>query len=244
MKENIILIHGYRGSPAGLGEIKNILEKAEYKVYSPDIPPFGDSSPLKSYDRDAYAEFIADYIKTNKIKKPVLVGHSMGSLVAAATAEKYPELLNDKLIFLAPISTTPPRPIAILNPLVATLPRGVVDVTTTAFNMVPNGLETTKKTMRLTREASKNFTSKNDVKLAGDFSIKNAIPSFNFKKYTLFLAGEKDHLIPRKRTEALADELSHKMKTKTAFIPGTGHLLNYERPEETASEIIKFLEVV
>ena len=198
MKENLILIHGYRGSPAGLGEIKHALEKAEYKVYSPDIPPFGNSSPLESYTRDAYADFIADYIKTNKIEKPVLIGHSMGSLVAAATAEKYPELLNDQLIFLAPISTKPPRPIAVLNPLATALPRGVVDITTTAFNMVPNGLETTKKTMRLTREASKNFTSKNDVKLAGDFSIKNAIPSFNFNKHTLFLAGEKDHLISRK----------------------------------------------
>ena len=244
MKASLILIHGYRGSPAGLGEIKDALEKAEYKVYSPDIPPFGDSSPLKSYDRETYADFIADYIKNNKLEKPVLIGHSMGSLVAAATAEKYPELLNDKIIFLAPISTTPPRPIAILNPLVTTLPRGVVDITTTAFNMVPNGLETTKKTMRLTREASKNFTSKNDVKLAGEFSIANAISSFNFKKNVLFLAGARDHLISRKRTQALSDIIRQKMKTKAVFIPGTGHLLNYERPVETANEIIKFLEVV
>ena len=242
MKQNLVLIHGYRGSPAGLGEISDALEKAGYKVYSPSIPPFGDSAALSSYNRDSYAEFIADYIKKNKILKPVLIGHSMGSLVASATAEKYPGLLNEKLIFLAPISTKPPRPIAVLNPLVTALPRGVVDVTTTAFNMVPNGLETTKKTMRLTREASKKYTSKNDVKLAGEFSIGNSIPSFDFKKTTLFLAGEHDHLISRKHTEALAAKLGKKMETTTVFIPGTGHLLNYEKPKETAAEIIKFLE--
>ena len=244
MKENIILIHGYRGSPAGLNEISEVLKKSGYNVYLPDIPPFGNSSPLSVYTKDSYADFIADYISQNKISKPILIGHSMGSLIAAATAEKYPDLLNEKLVFLAPISTKPPRPIAILNPLATALPRGVVDVTTTAFNMVPNGLEITKKTMRLTREASKNYTSKKDVKLAGEFSIANAIPSFNFKKNVLFLAGARDHLISRKRTQALSDILSQKMKTKTVFIPGTGHLLNYERPIEAANEIIKFLEVV
>ena len=242
MSKNLVLIHGYRGSPAGLAEIGEVLKKVGFNVFSPDIPPFGNSKPLKSYTRNSYADYIANYIEENKILKPILIGHSMGSLVAAATAEKYPGLLGDKIIFLAPISTKPPRPIAILNPLVTTLPRGFVDVTTTAFNMVPNGLETTKKTMRLTRESSKNFTSKNDVKLAGIFSIENALPEFKFNKNTLFLAGEKDHLISRKYTQNLADKLSKKMPTKTTFIPGTGHLLNYEKPEETAEEIIKFIE--
>lgn len=242
MTQNIILIHGYRGSPAGLSEIGKELEKSGYKVYIPSIPPFANSKPLEVYTKDSYADFIASYIKENQIEKPVLIGHSMGSLIAAAVAEKYPELLSEKIIFLAPISTKPPRPIAVLNPLATAFPRSVVDVTTTAFNMVPNGLKTTKKTMRLTREASKQFTSKKDVKLAGIFSINHAISSFNFKKHALFLAGAKDHLIAKKRTEALARKLGEKMPVSTAFIPGTGHLLNYEKPLETAAKISKFLE--
>ena len=238
MKEDVILIHGYRGSPAGLAEIGKVLESAGHRVFIPSIPPFANSKPLEDYTKDSYADFISAYINKNQIKNPVLIGHSMGSLIAAATAEKYPEKLSEKLVFLAPISTKPPRPIAILNPLATAFPRSVVDVTTTAFNMVPNGLKTAKKTMRLTREASKQFVSKKDVNLAGIFSINHSISSFNFNKNALFLAGAKDHLISRKRTEALAKELGQ----KTAFIPGTGHLLNYEKPKETAKEIIKFLE--
>lgn len=238
MKEDVILIHGYRGSPAGLAEIGKVLESAGHRVFIPSIPPFANSKPLEDYTKDSYADFISDYIDENQIKNPVLIGHSMGSLIAAATAEKYPEKLGEKLVFLAPISTKPPRPIAVLNPLATAFPRSVVDVTTTAFNMVPNGLKTAKKTMRLTREASKQFVSKKDVNLAGIFSINHSISSFNFNKNALFLAGAKDHLISRKRTEALARELGQ----KTAFIPGTGHLLNYEKPKETAKEIIKFLE--
>lgn len=241
MSKNIILIHGYRGNPSGLAEIGEKLKKAGFTVYLPSIPPFGDSKSLKSYTKNTYANFIAKYIEENHIKNPILIGHSMGSLVAAATAEKYPDLLGEKLIFLAPISVKPPRPIAALNPLATAFPRGIVDVTTTAFNMVPNGLKTTKKTMRLTREASKQFTNKSDVKAAGVFSIDHAISDFDFKKDTLFLAGARDHLISRKHTEALAKTLSDKMPAKTVFIPGTGHLLNYEKPSETATAIIKFL---
>lgn len=244
MKPDIILLHGYRGGPSGLKEISIDLEKAGYKTHLPSVPPFGDSSPLKSYDRDNYADFVADFIKKNNLQKPIIIGHSMGSMVAAATAEKYPDLINDKLIFLSPISNTPPRPIAALNPLITVLPHGFVDVTTTAYNMIPNGLETAKKTMRLTREVSKKYTTIDDVKLAGEFSIKNAVPSFNFKKNVLFIAGKHDHLISPKHTKALAEKLGKKMKSKAIFIPGTGHLLNYEKPHETASEIIKFLEVV
>ena len=244
MKKDIILLHGYRGGPAGLREISNILEKAGYRTHLPSVPPFGDSSPLKTYDRDSYADFVAHFIKDNDLRKPIIIGHSMGSMVAAATAEKYPELIDDRLIFLSPISNKPPRPIAILNPLVTVLPHGFVDITTTAYNIIPNGLETAKKTLRLTREVSKKYTTKEDVKLAGDFSIKNAIPTFRFKKNVLFIAGAHDHLISKKHTRALVKNLSKTMPARAVFIPGTGHLLNYERPVETANEIIKFLEVV
>lgn len=242
MKENIIMLHGYRGGPAGLMEISGILEKAGYRTFLPSVPPFGTSSPLKSYDRDSYADFVANFIKQNNLKKPIIIGHSMGSMVAAATAEKYPDLINEKLIFLSPISAKPPRPIAVLNPLITVLPHGFVDVTTTAYNMIPNGLETAKKTMRLTREVSKKYTTREDVKLAGEFSINNAIPTFNFKKNALFIAGVHDHLVSKKHTKSLVEKLGKKMPAKAVFIPGTGHLLNYEKPKEVASEIIKFLE--
>ncbi len=240
--KDIILVHGYRGSPAGLAEIGEHLKAAGFNVHIPDIPPFGNSMPMESYTANSYADFLANFIRENRLEAPILIGHSMGSLIVSATAEKYPELLAEKLVLMAPISTKPPRPIAILSPLVTALPRGIVDVTTTAFTMVPNGLKTTKKTMKLTRTSSKNFTSKNDVKLAGDFSTTHAISDFNFQKNVLFLAGAHDHLISRKNTTTLSAEFSERMPVKTVFIPGTGHLLNYEKPAETAKEIIKFIE--
>lgn len=64
MKEDVILIHGYRGSPAGLAEIGKVLESAGHRVFIPSIPPFANSKPLEDYTKDSYADFISAYIKS------------------------------------------------------------------------------------------------------------------------------------------------------------------------------------
>lgn len=242
MKPEILLIHGFRGNPSGLAEIGAHLTYQGYKVSNPSIPPFGESKALERYDKAEYADFIANYIKENGLKKPILVGHSMGSLVASATAEKYPELINDKLILLAPIAAKPARPIAILNPLAVHVPRRLIDDGTTLYLMIRQDRATTKKTFKLTHAASKLYTSKRDVVEAGRFSCKYEIGDFNFTKNLLLLGGAKDHLVNRKKVQKLAEKFSAKMPVKTVFIQKTGHLLNYEKPIETATEIIKFIE--
>lgn len=45
-------------------------------------------APMLDTVRDA----IADYIRKNKLEKPVIVGHSLGGFLALAVAAKYPEL--------------------------------------------------------------------------------------------------------------------------------------------------------
>lgn len=37
---------------------------------------------------------IANYIKENKIEKPIIIGHSMGGGLALAIASDYPELIK------------------------------------------------------------------------------------------------------------------------------------------------------
>jgi len=39
---------------------------------------------------DRVRDGLADYIRKNKIEKPVIVGHSLGGFVALALAAKYP----------------------------------------------------------------------------------------------------------------------------------------------------------
>jgi len=237
----LLFIHGFRGSHEGLAEICDLLTAQGYKCFAPDIPPFGaenTKSPTPShYDTDFYANFIADYIKSHQIKRPVLIGHSMGSVIAAATAAKYPDLISQKLILMAPISVKPSRPIAALQPLVTILPNKLVGYITTKYLFIPKNRKLFRKTLKITYVCSKYYTSKAAVRQAAKFSTRHAISDFNFLKDTLLLSGAQDRLIAKKYT----DKLANKIHAKTIYLEDTGHLLNYEDPQAVADIIQKFL---
>ena len=131
-KPPILLVHGFRGNHLGLAEFQKLLEAEGYQVFSPDIPPAfntqGETLPIfTNFTKDGYADFIANYILDNHLDHPVLIGHSMGSILAAATAEKYSHLIHDKIFFLSPIATHPPKFILPLIPLMALVPNKFVD---------------------------------------------------------------------------------------------------------------------
>ena len=101
-KPSLVLVHGYRGAPIGLKTIAEQLEEAGYEVYVPAIPPFGGATLGHTYDAKSYADYLAKYIKSKSLDHPVLIGHSMGSIIVAATAHFHPDLINQKIIFLSP----------------------------------------------------------------------------------------------------------------------------------------------
>ncbi len=233
----IIFVHGFRGSPAGLTDIAKCFK--DYKTHTPDIPPFGKSKSLDDYSLKTYVDFIKKYIEKNNIKKPVLIGHSMGSIIVAATAHFYPELLNEKLILLAPISKKPPKAIASLQPLSVILPRKTVDKITTDYLFVPRKeKEIYKKAIDITHECSKTNATKKEVLKAAKFSTKHSVAEFDLNKKILFLSGEKDRLIKKSKTIEVARKYPD---AKIVFLENTGHLLNYEAPEKVASIIQDFL---
>ena len=65
----------------------------DYDIILPDARGHGLSDPpRKSDSADAQAEDIAGLIRALKLKKPILIGHSMGSSSVAWFAAKYPDI--------------------------------------------------------------------------------------------------------------------------------------------------------
>ena len=230
----IILIHGFRGSSDGLKQLSEQL--SDYNVFIPDLPPAEGQSLLK-YNANRYAEWMMSYITKNKLQKPVLVGHSMGSLVAAATAQNHPELINEKIIFLAPISSKPNPFFAALSPLTAILPNKFVDFISTKYLITSKNPVEFNRILELTHTCSSTYKSKSDIFKSALFPVKNCLGDFSFNKDTLIIAGATDRLIPQKNTTALAEAID----AKSVLLENTGHLLNYEQPEAVAEAIRQFL---
>ena len=235
-KPPLLFIHGFRGAPSGVKEIAE--QFPEYKVFIPYIPPSGEQS-LKKYDIENYTDFLKAYIEKNKIKKPILIGHSMGSIIAAAFAEKYPKLISNKLILLAPIVKKVAKPIVWLSPLTAILPSDLVSFITNKFLFVPHkNPKLYKHTMALAREGAQLVTSKKDVAKSAFFSVSHTVNEFQLSQKILVVTGKKDRIMPQKATRAFAK----KTDSKVIFLSNSGHLVNYEQPAKTAQAIRAFLE--
>ncbi len=236
---SIILIHGFRGAPIGLEEIADRLRLAGYKVFVPAIPPFAGAEYLNVYGPDHYAEFIKSYIKKHHLKHPILIGHSMGSLIACATANRYPKIINQKLILLSPISTHTPRIISLISPFATILPRRLVDYVTTKFLFIPKNRLLFRQTLNLTHLCSNDHPPKRrEIMKATHFSTHYDINDFRLNQNLLIVAGATDRLIKQSATKRLAK----KLHAQTIFLENAGHLHNYEQPLETAQAILNFLD--
>lgn len=237
-KPPLVLIHGFRGAPAGLGAIAMELERNGFETYSPKIPPFAGAGELFDYNPHTYADYIASYIAENHLEKPILIGHSMGSIIAAATASLHPEIVHDKLYFLSPISKRPPLTIRLISPTAAYLPRSIVDLITTRYLFVPHDYELFKEVLRLTKLCSTTYPPKKSaISKATHFSTNYTTADFELQQQVIVIAGEHDRLIDRQATETLAE----KLRAELEFLPNTGHLHNYEQPQATAQAILRHL---
>ena len=237
-KPDLILIHGFRGSPIGLKAIAEHLEQSGYTVHVPAIPPFGGAAPLTDYTAENYAKYLLDYIDTHQLDHPVLIGHSMGSIVAAATAANYPDKIHHKLILMSPISAKTSKPFTLVAPLSSVAPRRVVDYITTRFLFVPHNRTLFRQTLSTTNLFSADQPpSRRAMAGATYFSAHSAVSDFPLRQDVLLLAGDRDRLVSKRSTIALAESL----QAQLIFIPGSGHLHNYEKPLETADYILDFL---
>lgn len=90
----VVLLHGFIEEGSMWDDTVKALSK-NYKVIVPDLEGFGNS-PLqsKTLSMEKYAGDIFEMLQKEKIKKCVLLGHSMGGYVALHFAEKHPDMLS------------------------------------------------------------------------------------------------------------------------------------------------------
>jgi len=92
-KQAILFIPGFASSGEVWNETKAAFEK-DFTCYTLTMAGFAGAKPHPSPSFENWKAGIATYIKTNKIEKPILIGHSMGGGLALALAADYPDLIG------------------------------------------------------------------------------------------------------------------------------------------------------
>ncbi|TPG38912.1 alpha/beta fold hydrolase [Flavobacterium pectinovorum] len=92
-KQAIIFIPGFASSGEVWKETKVNFEK-DFTCYTLTMAGFAGVKPQENATFKNWENEIANYIKDNKIVKPIVIGHSMGGGLALAIAADYPDLIS------------------------------------------------------------------------------------------------------------------------------------------------------
>jgi pimeloyl-ACP methyl ester carboxylesterase len=96
---DVILIPGL-ASPRSVWAPTVAQLRGRYRVHLVQIRGFGDAPSINA-EGPVFEPFVADlteYIRSSDLKKPAVIGHSMGGLTAATIAARHPDLLGRILI--------------------------------------------------------------------------------------------------------------------------------------------------
>jgi pimeloyl-ACP methyl ester carboxylesterase len=92
-KQAIIFLPGFASSGDVWNETKSNFEK-EFTCYTFTMAGFAGVKPQPNVSFKNWETEIVNYIKDNKIEKPIVIGHSMGGGLALAIASDYPQLIS------------------------------------------------------------------------------------------------------------------------------------------------------
>jgi pimeloyl-ACP methyl ester carboxylesterase len=96
-----VLLHGMGSSHRSWYRVSRELSRTG-RVIAPDLPGFGGSDPAGAGFRpSAVADVLAEAIASRGVDECLLVGHSLGGLVAAALADRHPARVR-RLVLVAP----------------------------------------------------------------------------------------------------------------------------------------------
>ena len=250
----VIAVHGFRGEHHGLEPVVAHLEGV--RVLSPDLPGFGETAPIagRRHDLQLFVDWLTDFAGATA-PGAVVLGHSFGSIVAAAAVAG--GLDTPSLILVNPIGAPALEgPRGILTRLAvfyywagAKLPAGVGEA------VLRNGLIVRGMSIAMakTRDAElRRFVHEQHDAYFSRFADRDvrhdafvASVSHDVREFaprigqpTLLVAAQKDDITPIEAERELQTLFS---RAELVEIADVGHLIHYETPAVAAAAITRFL---
>ena len=248
--EPVVFVHGLGGAAINWTLLAPGLAKRR-RVLVPDLPGHGGSAPPpRDADLRTYARLLAGLLERQAAAPAVVVGHSMGGLVAMRLATSRPDLVRALVLFetagIRSLSRStmvflglsglvrPAKKVARLRHRVAATPRlrrlvfgywGAADPTLMPAEAVLGWLE--------------GAAEATDTATAGRALLRDD-PRFDLDAVvcpTLVVWGARDRLLP------VADgfEFARRLRAPIRVVPGAGHLVIGERPEDCLAILDDFL---
>ncbi|KQR65066.1 hydrolase [Frigoribacterium sp. Leaf172] len=251
----IVAVHGFRGDHHGLEPV--VAHLVGVRVVMPDLPGFGDSSPLTGeHTVAAYARWLTAFVAALGLGDDVVVlGHSFGSIVTSAALAD--GLRASRLVLVNPIAAPALRgPRGVVTRLAvlyywagAALPeraglaalQSALVTRFTSLAMVKTRDRGLRRWIHDQHDAYfSRFADRRVVLDAFRASVSSDVSSYAARVDvpTLLIAADRDDItaLPAQH------ELRALFPDATLdVIDGVGHLIHYEKPREAAAAVEAFV---
>ena len=231
----IILLHGYSDSSFSFSRVMPLLPP-ELRVIAPDLRGHGHSSrPANGYRIGDFAADVIRMMDSLSIPRAVIVGHSMGSFVAQAIAERAPERISSLVLLgSARVADTPVlRELRTeVNSLTDPVDFGFVRAFQYSTIAAPVPGEFMESAIRNSRRMPAHVWRK---ALQGLIEYRPTAPRPDVR--TFVLGGRLDAVFSADEQTALAREFQN---VELLIIDGIGHTLHWERPQRFVDELLRF----
>jgi pimeloyl-ACP methyl ester carboxylesterase len=239
----VLMLHGVGGGHLAFAPQVETLASSGYRAVAWDMPGYGHSAPIEPYNFKGLAQSCITLIESLNCGDVALLGHSMGGMVAQEVMARRPELVN-KLILCA---TSPSfgKPDAqwqrnFIAQRTAPLDAGKT-MAELAEVLVPQmvGPGSLPEGVRLATHCMSQIpasTYRRALEAILSFDRRAQLPQIQVP--TLLLAGEHDRNAPPAMMKKMAEAIP---RSTFLEMPGVGHLLNLEAPDEFDGLVLNFL---
>ena len=241
----ILMLHGIGGGHLSFAPQVESLATAGYRAVAWDMPGYGHSAPIEPYTFKGLAQSCVQLIESLKARNVVLVGHSMGGMVAQEVVARRPDLVSRLVLcgtspafgkpdgqwqreFIAQ-RTAPLDAGKSMAELAEALVPQIVGP-----GSLPEGVRLATHCMGLVPAA----TYRRALECIVTFDRRANLP--NISVPTLLVAGEHDRNAPPSVMKKMAELIP-----RSSFIEmkGIGHLQNLEAPDEFDGMLLNFLSL-
>lgn len=258
----LILLHGFGAS---IGHWRHNLEvlSEQHTVYALDMLGFGASEKAPAnYSIHLWVEQVYDFWKAFIRQPVVLVGNSIGSLIALSAAAAHPEMVQGVVMMSLPDPSLEQEAIpAWLRPTVSTIKSIVASgiVLKTVFGVVrrpgilrrwaaiayANTEAITDELVEIIagptqdRGSARAFTALFRATISANFcpSVKTMLPTLTIPM--LLIWGQKDRFVP----PALASQFAkYNENLELLNLEGVGHCPHDENPEQVNQVILDWID--
>ena len=223
-KDTIVLLHGWGQNIDMMKPLGNYLED-DFNIIIIDLPGFGNSSePTYAWSLDDYVDAVRKIIEKEKIKNPIVMGHSFGGKLAILYASKYD--VKKLVLFASPINHN--HKVSMKSKMLKSIKK---------LPMMDKIGEKIKKHMGSTDYRKSSPIMREILVNHVNTDVYDVLE--NIKAPTLIVWGESDVTV----NPSVAYEIDSKIKDSgVVMLPGT-HYAYLENLNRVVSILEKFLEV-